>query len=807
MKKAVLLLIAIVFAFSQLQAQRVITGRVTDEEGSPIAGVSVLVKGTKTGTATDGNGNFSIEANIGNALVFSSVGYGTKEVKITSASIIIKLYLQVKPLEQLVVSGNMVAVKRKADVSSVTVLTGKDIEALPGPNLVNILEGVVPGVTVTSIGTTLGRVGEYFNSGILVRGAGIKVYVDGVVYAAGSSYLAMINKDDIDRIEMVRGPSAATLYGSGAIGGVMLIYTKKGSGNKTAINVTTSAGFQKSDYTEKDKQFQQKHSAEFYQGIKNFSYVIGGNYRTQNDYLPKGSVKTGGAYANFTFTTGKFKFVLSNNYNVNDIINSRNPVMDNISGVGSFFWSWKDSAYVKYPYHLQSGNVSFITSFQLTSWWTHNLVLGYSENRYHSLTDPSIYTDTALINYYTNHNNETGSQDWKSKDRTPTISYNNVIKIGKIHDPFKMDIISGFEYSNTKHDEIIHNVEVHYTTAGGFTYIPNIVTGAPFYNYNREFTGAFLQLSPSFKEKYFLVAGARYEKSNVSIAVLNPRIGFTTNFELPHFIIKPRINWGRSITPPPYYITHPRPSFGPFTFLANPDIKPKDQSGSDIAVEVYDKKDKLKIEIVRYDNIIKNDFATKRTVTNNGTALIISYINIGKFANKGWEFSADYKINNFKITGNYSIIKATYVDSFIGRKTFHKGDRVDGIPNYAAGASLNYTCPKLFGKSDRLSATLGMTSSGKAIAWDYYSYIIAFARWRQPGSSGPRPNSDNYYKETSGVTKYNLNIDYQFHPNLRFFIQAWNFTNNTTPDVDKSFPVTGASWMFGVNLNFNKTTK
>lgn len=785
-----------------VSVQSQITGRVTDEEGSPIAGVSVFVKGTKTGTTTNNNGNFSIEAGIGDVLVFSSVSYGTKERKITSTFIIIKLSFQVKPLEELVVSGNVVAVKRKEDVSSVTVLSGKDIEALPGFNLINILEGVVPGVTISSVGTTLGRTGEYFNSRIQVRGADIKVYVDGVIYAAGSNYLAMINKDDIDRIEIVRGPSAATLYGSGAIGGVILIYTKKGSGEKTTINVTTSAGFQQSDYTEKNKQFQQKHSVEFYQGIKNFSYVIGGNYRTQDDYLPKGSIKIGGGYANFTYTTGKFKFVLNNNYNINTITNSSYNMFDNITGVGDFFAFYKDSAYVKDNYRIYSVGVSFNTSFQPTSWWTHNLVLGYSENAYHYLTDVSIYTDTALINYYTNHNNELTAQDWNSKDKTPTISYNNVIKIGIIHDPFKMNIVSGFEYSNTKHNEIIHNNTLYYTTAGGFTYTPNVVTGPPFYIYNREFTGAFLQLSPAFKDKYFLVAGLRYEKSNVSSAIVNPRIGFTTNFELPRFIIKPRINWGRSITAPPYYITHPRPSFGPFTFEANPDIKQKEQSGLDVAIEVYDKKDKFKVEIVYYDNIIKNDFATKRTVTNNGTALLISYINIGKFANKGWEFSSEYKFNNFKITGNYSIIKATYVDSFIGRKTFYKGDKVDGIPDYSAGASLNHTFPKILGKSDRLSATLSMTSSGNMIVLDNYSYTIAFAKWR--AGNGSNPNSNNYNRETPRVTKYNLNIDYQFHPNLRFFIQAQNFTNNTTPDFDKSYPVTGASWMFGLKLNLIK---
>lgn len=790
---------------SNALVQSIIVGKVIDEEDNPIAGVSILLKGTKTGTITNDKGIFSIESVIGNSLIFSAIGYETKEIKITVTSIIIKLLFKIRTLDELVVSGNVVATKRAADVSSVTVLTGKDIKALPGFNLTNILEGVVPGVTVTSIGTNLFRVGEYFRSSIQVRGADIKVYVDGVVYASGSAYLAMINKDDIDRIEIVRGPSAATLYGSGAIGGVMLIYTKKGSGDKASINLKTSFGFQQSDYTEKKKQFQQEHSAEFYQGIKNFRYVIGGNYRTQDDYLPNGSSTVGGGFANFTYYTGKFKFVFGNNYNSNKIIPSRLPVFDTISGVGDFFWLYKYSGSSKESYQIQSGTISLNTSFQSNSWWTHNLILGYSKNAYHLLYDGSVFTDTALINYYAIHNDEYDAQEWISKDKTPTLSYNNFIKVGNLHDPFKMNILSGFEYSNSKHDEVIYNNILHYTTAGGFTYNPNRITGAPFYNYNREFTGAFLQLSPSLIDKYFLVAGLRYEKSNVSIAVVNPRIGFTTNFELSHFIIKPHINWGKSITPPPYYITHVRPPFGLATFVANPDIKPKEQSGIDAAIEVYDKNNKLKIEIVRYDNIIRNDFATKRTYNNNGTAVIISYINIGKYAHKGWEFSADYKINNFKIAGNYSIINATYIDSFIGRKTFYKSDRLDFIPNYAAGASLNYDFPKLFGKSDDITITVGMTSSGKLIASNDYQSLIDNVRW--DAGNGPDPSSNDYYRETPIVTKYNLNVDYQFLPSLKFFIQAWNFTNNTTPDWDKSFPVPGAQWIFGLNMNFSEKTK
>ncbi len=799
MKNILALPISVVFAFSQLWAQQTVTGYVSDQDGIPIAGVSILVKGTKTGTSTDDKGYFSIEAAMGNVLIFSSVNYEMKELRINQASVSIRLSLLVKPLEELVVSGNVVATKRRADVSSVTVLTSKDLEALPGFNLVNILEGVVPGVTITAMPTTIFRVGEYFNSGISVRGAGIKVYVDDVEFAAGSSFLAMLNKDDIERIEMVRGPSAATLYGSGAIGGVMLIYTKKGKANRTMINVKTSAGFQRSDFTEQERRFQQSHNAEFLQGIKNFSYALGGHYRTQNDYLPEGSLKIGGAFANFTFHTGKFKFVLSNNFNINKTERSRYAIFDNTE-VEDYYWSYTDSAYVKNPYKIHSGTVSLNTEFQPARWWTHNLVLGYSENNRHAYPNPSVYTDTTKMKYYMNHGDVLGAQDWTSKDQTPTIRYFNLIKPGNPKGIFKTDLLSGFEYSNTKYHNVIYNTALRYTTSGGYTFRPNRVSGGPFNDYKREFTGAYIQSSSSWQEKYFLVAGLRYEKSNVSIAVLNPKVGFTTNFELSTLIFKPRINWGRSIISPPYHITHPPPPSGPITFIANPDIKPQEQTGLDVAIEIYDKKNRFKTEIIRYNNIDKNRIYTEFTPVNNGTAAIVTYTNIGKIAKKGWEFIAEYKISRFKITGNYSIINVTYVDSF---ENFKKGDKVRGVPKYAAGASLNYTVPRVFGKSDYLSATLIMTSSGKMIAGDNYQWFIDNAKYRM--GLGPMPVVN--IRETPGVTKFNLNIDYQFHPNLRLFIQAWNFTDNTTPDFDKGFPVPGASWMFGLNLNFNKSAK
>ena len=136
MKIFIKLILSGIFALFQFQITtqdgRVVKGQVTDQSGKPLTGDSVLIKGTKAGTFTNENGNFSIEASVGHTLVFSSVSYESKEVKIINTTVNLKLTLQVTELEKVMISGNMVASKRKADIHSVTELSAKDLEEHPG---------------------------------------------------------------------------------------------------------------------------------------------------------------------------------------------------------------------------------------------------------------------------------------------------------------------------------------------------------------------------------------------------------------------------------------------------------------------------------------------------------------------------------------------------------------------------------------------------------------------------------------------------------------------------------------------------
>lgn len=203
-----------------------ITGRVTSENGEPLEGVTVTVKGTPVATTTNNEGNYRIVIpRDGTTLVFTSVGYATQESPIgSSATINITLKESIRDLDEVVVIG--FGTQKKSDLTgSVASVKGEDIQDLPVKSLAEALQGRVSGVFVTR------RSGAPASgSDIIIRGAasinGISplYIVDGVRMSTGSNF----NMQDVESIEILKDASSAAIYGVEAAGGVILVTTKKG---------------------------------------------------------------------------------------------------------------------------------------------------------------------------------------------------------------------------------------------------------------------------------------------------------------------------------------------------------------------------------------------------------------------------------------------------------------------------------------------------------------------------------------------------------------------------------------------------
>ncbi|WP_298765606.1 TonB-dependent receptor [uncultured Polaribacter sp.] len=234
-----LLALVVQVAFAQ---KKTITGTVSDSSGS-LPGVSVILKGSTSGTETDFDGKYSISAKKGDVLVFRYLGYKTIEKTVANA-VVINLTLQedASVLDEIVVVGY--GTNKKETVSSaVNFLKAEDIENRPTGSLVQAMQAQTPGLNIS---TANGQPGA--NSTILLRGVNSLsgnneplFIIDGI--PVDEDNFRSINQNDIASISILKDASATAIYGNRATGGVIIVTTKRGkAGQKTSVQVTSQSG-------------------------------------------------------------------------------------------------------------------------------------------------------------------------------------------------------------------------------------------------------------------------------------------------------------------------------------------------------------------------------------------------------------------------------------------------------------------------------------------------------------------------------------------------------------------------------------
>lgn len=218
-----------------------ISGKVTDESGAAIPGASVVIKGTQKGAITGPDGNFQLNNVDENAtLMITSLGYETVEIKVSGqARINVKLKADVSSLKQLVVVGY--GTQKKANLTgAVSSIGSKELTNRPATSLGNALQGTMPGVTVTA--AVSGQPGSDAAK-IRIRGIGTLnnadpvIVIDGVITTVDN--LNNINPDDVASMSVLKDAASASIYGSRAANGVILVTTKQGK--KGGVQVTYNA--------------------------------------------------------------------------------------------------------------------------------------------------------------------------------------------------------------------------------------------------------------------------------------------------------------------------------------------------------------------------------------------------------------------------------------------------------------------------------------------------------------------------------------------------------------------------------------
>lgn len=236
-------------AVADLYVPKVITGKVTSETGDPLAGVSVLVKGTSRGTTTNSNGVFSISADPGETLEFSIIGYKLNSIKIGESSnnnITVQLVTEISGLNEIVVVGYGTQ-KRTLITGAVSSINSKTLNEVPVISISQALQGRIAGLTVTNNGS------PGTEPIVRIRGISSISYASDPLYVVDgfpTGNLATIDTRDIESVDVLKDASAAAIYGSRATNGVIMITTKKGR-RDSKMRVTFDSYFGTQKVTER----------------------------------------------------------------------------------------------------------------------------------------------------------------------------------------------------------------------------------------------------------------------------------------------------------------------------------------------------------------------------------------------------------------------------------------------------------------------------------------------------------------------------------------------------------------------------
>ena len=785
-----------------------IKGKVTDastKEG--LIGASVQLKGTNLGSYSDSKGYFEINnVKPGKySCVVTYVGYSssTKTIEVSAdkrTEVNFALGESVINLNETVVTGTLSERTIRESANPISIITPKELENRNLSSLTSVLESV-PGIMFSAATDNEGdgsRAGSTKYTGLNIRGympngagytsGSTKFLVDGVE-VFDYSILNTLDPNQIEKIEVIRGPMATTLYGAGSASGIIHIITKRGAG-EVKVSLKTMLESRES-YLYDNNPINAQSSLNIKGGQGSIGYNVGLNYQ----YYPSsrwGEYSSGIDEKDFTYNAAV-------NVMVSDIkVDLRFEQATNVAGL-NYIPTW---AKVAEHEGLPNPKKIIIKSSVLVSEQRYddkittaslNIKQIINENLYHNLSVGSS-GKMSYRNALEPYSQTTGTYqnlvyDFSNKNVKYYLNYN----FSPI-DNFKIDFTGGFDYLD-QHARV--SVDFLETVYGDNVTQPQSTT-AGFKGYNTNYrtktTGFFGEAVFGFWNDLFVTTGIRQEE-NTSWGDgfwSMPRAGITYVYKFSdNLTVKPRFSWGRSSqgVSPQFklgFVTSPT-----IITLPNPDLRPQTQSGCEIGADLFIT-DNFSVGITYYNQKVKDLINAEQWL--DSLIQYTKYVNVLEVPNEGLEVSSKIIWNPFQVD-----LSATFNSSKYGpgnstdpNSIYYEGKRVGNIPLSTIFAKVSYKIPDIFnadGKGGKLSVEYKYT--GSTVGADYLTYYSTYLNTGHYPSPFP-------YAEFSGYSKLAARLDYSLFNNLTLFIDVKNLMNSQV--LIANGPIIGRVITFGFNL-------
>jgi outer membrane receptor protein involved in Fe transport len=752
-----------------------IVGHVVDSRsGAPIASATVVISDLWHRTSTSDSGSYRLDSVPDGTFQLSvrSIGYrGTSRTVTVTASLRQTIDLPLDQfsgsLERVVVTGTIVPTEVRDLPTPISVITSTDIQQQHYEKVDDIFRGQVPGSIAWDQG-----VNDYFST-ITVRGINsfdvnnIKTYIDGVE-VADPAYAA-VDMDDVDHIEILRGPEASTIYGSDASGGVMQIFTKHGQDlpSHPTVNISVQEGVVQNP-TLNAGTLEQRYEVSTGSGSADASYNLGASYRHVDGWIPGYYSSDPAAYGGIHIDRGAFSVDLSGRYLQRDF-----PLIYPPALAATGILEISNPQYVAQQEHEQTFGAHL--GYQATAWWNHSLTVGYDRYEFEQARTRRVDTtasDTAQLLLF---DQAVGKA---------SIAYNTSAAFS-VSRSLRSNATLGFDH---------YDRTVNVVSADSLTSVIGVISAGsatldrdPVSN-----TGLFGQVQVGAWDALFLTAGIRADW-NTGIGpqygeAVAPRFGASLVRSIGLVTVKARAEYGAGIQPGSPSEARSQTLNG-ITQLANPALGPERQEGGDVGVDLEIGRFGV-LDLTYYDQLAR-DLIQDVFLGNSNNTPTLQYQNVGRIRNSGLEVQGSLSLHPVQIDAEFSYTASKIVSlgpNYSG--DYRVGDQALLVPRTSGGARLRLPTWR--------GATLGFGVTYVGY-WTSYNFISADSGIY--GKAMLKPLRD-YWMRFPAFAKLKSSLDQRLNAHATAFVSVENLADNRAVEQNALYIAPGRTTTLGVRVQW-----
>ncbi|HEU4564769.1 MAG TPA: TonB-dependent receptor, partial [Gemmatimonadaceae bacterium] len=515
-----------------------VRGTVLDSASrAPLAGVQVVVIGTRIGAMTGESGQYTLPAVPAGEHTIQArlLGYRAHQRTVAvedgqTAEVDFSMGRATSVLDEVVVAGTLVESSRREAPVPITTISGDELHRPTRNRIDQLFRGDIPGVVGYDNGAAaLGLVTYVRGSASLDDSNLLKVYIDGVE-APANFLVSGIDLSGIERAELLRGPQASTIYGSNASGGVLLLFTKNGRRGRPQLRGSAAVGATASDYVS-DTPLAMEHRLDISGGADGFTYSVGGSYDSFGEVLAQGDWRQAGAYGRAVLAQGPLSVGLTVSYSQRIIGASQFPALASLDFPPL-------SAPRNEDVHVGNQLVGATLTYTPSPRWQHMLTLGRTgidlnsdnyapQNAFpgDTLRNAEVETDDQISARYV------GSASAMLSPSITSSTTAGVEASRRTHNYYQALGLGDPQSGSSAKDDYIEAYRV----------TNNL--------------GVFAQQIFGFGNRLFLTGGLRVENNDAVGSdegpIWAPRAGIAYALDLgDDLALKPRVSYGKSIRPP-----------------------------------------------------------------------------------------------------------------------------------------------------------------------------------------------------------------------------------------------------------------